>query len=214
MPSRLGRLVLLLATAGLAGCSRSALGFAQLTLGADEHLLRMARAERRWNWMLGEVERWPRHPGVHGPGFSPGRVKRLVEKGEIGPHNEYLFDPARSTRGAVLWLMTLVDRWTTDELPDGYGSFARGRLNQGKALSEQQLLDLVTASYNGGYSYVRDLVEEHGTAWTEHTNDEVADYLERVRRFTVLYQQAPAPEQRTTLRPGNRSEGRSPARAE
>lgn len=80
--------------------------------------------------------------------------------------------------------------WTTDGLPDGYGSFARTRLNRGKPLTEQQFFDLITASYNAGCAYVRSLVEEHRTAWVHHTNQESAEYLDRVRHYTLLYQRA------------------------
>ncbi|HEX9108074.1 MAG TPA: hypothetical protein VF832_12615, partial [Longimicrobiales bacterium] len=58
----------------------------------------------------------------------------------------------------------------------------------GTPLSELQLLDLATVSYNQGVEYVRALVLQWGPAWTGHLDPEPADYLERTRAYTKLFQ--------------------------
>lgn len=163
-------------------------GYAQLTHIADADMLAIARESTRWSWMLEELERWPRHPLVHRPDAEKTVTDSLTASGTIHAGNEYFFDPLTATRGAVFWIRLLAEVWSTDEFPGRYGSFARERLGGGNPLSEQELLSLVTVSYNRGYTYVRDLVERHGTEWTEHVNEEAADHLERIRFYTTLFQ--------------------------
>lgn len=163
-------------------------GYPQLTYIADADMLQIAREANEWMWMLEELERWPRHPLVHRPDASKTVTDSLTAIGIIDGSNEYFFNPLQATRGAVFWLRLLTEIWSEDEIPGRYGSLARERLRGGKELAEDDLLDLVTVSYNRGYTYVRDLVDRHGRDWTEHVNEEAADHLERIRVYTRLFQ--------------------------
>ena len=108
----------------------------------------------------------------------------------IHPGNEYFFNRVQAARGGTFWLRLLIEVWTQDEWPGQYGSFARQRLNDGRPLTEDQLLDLILVSYNRGYPYTRDLVERHGRDWLRHANEEATDYVERIRAYTVIFQKA------------------------
>jgi hypothetical protein len=168
--------------------SQAALGYAQLTFAADSDMRIITRADSLSGWMCREVRGWPRDPRFHAAPASPEAVRALVASGELRPQTEYLLDPRMAARAAVLWLRLLEVTWTADEWPGMYGDSARIRLNGGQRLSESQLLDLVTASYNLGYPEVWALVREHGTAWKDHLPPEPRDYVERIRAYTVLFQ--------------------------
>lgn len=164
-------------------------GLPQLTHIADADMRQMAEA-RDWRWMLPEIQGWPRHPAVHTPSATKARTDSLVSAGALHAGNEYFFNPELSSRASMFWLRLLVEVWTRDEWPGQYGTFARQRLNRGRPLTEDQLLDLVLVSYNRGYPYTHDLVERHGRDWLRYANEEATDYVERIRAFTVLFQQA------------------------
>lgn len=167
-------------------------GLPQLTYIADEDMRTMAEMPG-WRWMLPEVRSWPRHPAVHRPDAEKATTDSLIEAGVLHAGNEYFFNPELSARAGMFWLRLLVEVWTEDEWPGLYGSFARNRLNRGQPLTEDQLLDLVLVSYNRGYPYAKDLVERHGRDWLRHANEEARDYVDRIRNYTVLFQQAEAP---------------------
>lgn len=164
-------------------------GYPQLTYIADADMLQIAREAPEWSWMLAELETWPRHPLVHRPDAEKAVTDSLVAAGVIHPGNEYFFEPVTATRGAVFWIRLLAEIWTEDEFPGRYGSFARERLGAGNPVSGLDLLQLVTVSYNRGYTYVYDLIEEHGRAWTDHVNAEAADHLDRIGFYTRLFQE-------------------------
>lgn len=170
-------------------------GYPQMTHIADLDLRQMVSGTA-FSWMQPEVESWPRHPSVHAPDASRQRTLALIDQGAVTSENEYFFHRVRATRGGLLWLRLLANVWTSDAWPGMYGSFARQALNGGAPLTDAQLFDLVTVSYNRGYPWVRDLVGRFGPAWTSQLaaqgaeGIEAADYLERVRTFTVIFQQA------------------------
>jgi hypothetical protein len=181
----------------LAVSSAPALGIAQLTVSADSDM-RLMVTEYHFQWMTPEVSHWPRLARVHSATVSAPLVDSLLARGAVNARNEYLFDPGMSARAAVFWIRLLENKWTTDFWPGGYGSSARARLNGGKPLTREQMLDLVTVSYNRGYIEVKALVDKYGSGWTAHLAEltggraEAADYLERVRAYTVLLHGAPA----------------------
>jgi hypothetical protein len=170
-----------------------ALGYAQLTASADADLRAMVTAPA-FAWMRAEVEAWPRSPIAHAPGATKGMIDSLLRAGQLSARDEYLFDPTRSLRAAAFWLRLLENKWTSDDWPGGYGTFARRAVNGGTPLTEAQLFDLVTVSYNRGYVGVHALVARHGSSWTTHLDEfgsagaEAADYLERVRTYTLLFE--------------------------
>jgi hypothetical protein len=171
-----------------------ALGYAQLTASADADLRAMVTAPS-FAWMRAEVDAWPRSPAVHTAGATKAAIDSLLRAGRLTSRDEYLFDPTRSLRAAAFWLRLLENKWTSDVWPGGYGTFARQAINGGAPLTEEQLFDLVTVSYNRGYVGVHDLVARHGSAWTAHLDEfgaagaEAADYLERVRAYTALFEE-------------------------
>jgi hypothetical protein len=150
--------------------------------------------------MAPEVKRWPRAAGTREPGATTATIDSLLASGALSSRTEYLFDPVRSARAAVFWIRLLENKWTTDFWPGGYGTAARKRLNGGRDLTQHEMFDLVTTSYNRGYIEVRKLVDRYGPAWTSHLAElpggeaEAADYLERVRAYTALLQAGPAAE--------------------
>lgn len=168
---------------------RAALGYAQLTFAADSDARIITRADSLSGWMCREVRGWPRDPRFHAAPADPAAVRSLVSSGALGPRNEYLLDPRKSARAAVLWLRLLEVTWTEDGWPGMYGDSARLRLNGGAPLTDSQLLDLVAASYNAGYPDIWALVSRHGPAWKDHLPPEPRDYVERIRAYTVLFQQ-------------------------
>lgn len=179
----------------LAVSSAPALGLAQLTASADSDM-RLMVTEYHFQWMAPEVNGWARNPAVRAPSATAPRIDSLLARGAVSAPNEYLFDPGASARAAVFWIRLLENKWTTDFWPGGYGPAARRRLNGGTPLTERQMFDLVTVSYNRGYIEVKALVERYGAAWTSHLAEltggraEAADYLERVRSYTALLQGA------------------------
>lgn len=167
-------------------------GIAQLTNAADVDLLGITRESAAWRWAYDEVQRWPRSPLVHDALASKPRTDSLLASGALGPSTEYLFDPRTSTRAAVLWLRILAQVWTEDVWPGKYGTLAREKLAGGAPISESDLLALVTVSYNQGDRYVAALVQRYGRDWTQHLNDEAADYLDRISQYTGVFQRARA----------------------
>jgi len=182
----------------LAVSAAPALGLAQLTVRTDSDLKLMV-TEWHFEWMAPEVGAWPRSPLVHGGSPPKARIDSLLRAGAVGARNEYLFDPATALRAAAFWVRLLENKWTTDFWPGGYGPFVRQKLNGGRALSESQLIDLVTVSYNRGYIRVHDLVAKYGAGWKGHLDElgadgaEARDYLERVRAYTALFEGIAAP---------------------
>lgn len=177
----------------LAVSNAPALGLAQLTATADSDM-RLMVTEYHFQWMAPEVNGWARNATVHSPSASTSSVDSLLARGAVTSRNEYLFDPETSARAAVFWIRLLENKWTTDFWPGGYGPSARQRLNGGKPLTQHQMFDLVTVSYNRGYIEVKALVDKYGDGWVSHLTEltgaqaEAADYLERVRAYTGLLQ--------------------------
>lgn len=165
-------------------------GYPQMTHIADADLRAIAADAAAFRWMDAEVRAWPRHPAVHAADASRARTTELLRTGAVTPANEYLFDPVTSTRAAVMWLRVLRTVWTEDAWPGFHGRLARERLNGGRPLTDAQVLDLVTASYNQGHPLVADLVRRHGPSWTAHLPHEAADHLERIRHYTTRFQGA------------------------
>ena len=182
----------------LAVSTAPALGLAQLTARTDADL-RLMVTEWHFEWMAPEVNGWPRSPLVHDGSPGASRIDSLLRAGVLTARTEYLFDPATATRAAAFWVRLLENKWSTDFWPGGYGPFVRHQLNGGRALSESQLIDLVTVSYNRGYMRVHDLVAKYGAGWKGHLDElgadgaEARDYLERVRAYTALFEGLPAP---------------------
>jgi len=165
-------------------------GIAQITHIADLDLQIISREAPAFRWMYDEVRRWPRAAAVHDSAARKSRTDSLLARGSLGPRSEYLFDPRLAQRAALFWLRILGTIWTEDEWPGQHGALARARLAKGGALDERDLLALVTVSYNQGHPYVADLVQRHGRDWTKHLNAESADYLERITRYTEIFQRA------------------------
>ena len=181
----------------LAVSGAPALGIAQLTAAADSDM-RLMVTEYHFQWMAPELSRWPRAATVRAPGATTASIDSLLANGAVSSRTEYLFDPVSSARAAVFWIRLLENKWTTDFWPGGYGTAVRKRLNGGRHLTQHEMFDLVTISYNRGYIEVKKLVDRYGAAWTQHLAElpgseaEAADYLERVRTYTALLQAGPA----------------------
>jgi hypothetical protein len=169
-----------------------AYGIAQMTHVADADLQLITRDAPGWHWMYDEVRRWPRVAAVHDSLARKSQIDSLLASGVVNGKVEYLFDPRLSLRASLFWLRLLGHVWTEDVWPGAYGTLARTKLANGRALSESDLLALVTVSYNQGYPYAADLVERYGRDWTSHLNPESADYLERIAAYTAIFQRAKA----------------------
>lgn len=165
-------------------------GIAQMTHIADLDLQMISRETAAFRWMHDEVRGWPRSAVVHDSAARERRTDSMLASGRLGARSEYLFDPRLAQRASMFWLRILATVWTDDEWPGQYGALARGKLASGRALSEEDLLALVTVSYNQGHPYTADLVRQHGREWRRHLNAESKDYLERVTRFTEIFQRA------------------------
>jgi hypothetical protein len=166
-------------------------GVAQMTPIADLDLLRITVDDPRWHWLADEARSWPRNPIVHDTvTASKARTDSLLAAGAIDARNEYFFNPGTESRASMLWLRMLADIWRGDAVDRQAADVARNGLNRGKPLTDSQILDLVTVSYNQGYPYVMELIRRHGTDWTKHLNAESSDYLDRIRAYTVIFQNA------------------------
>lgn len=174
-----------------------ALGIAQLTPRADADLRAMTTSPS-FAWMALEVNGWPRDPAIHpdttAPPISADSVRARLARGAVTSRTEYLFDPALSTRAAEFWIKLLQTKWTSDTWPGGYGTFASQKLGGGQPVSGNRLFDLVTVSYNQGYVWTHDAVDRLGVEWVRRLPElgpagvEAADYLARVRAYTVALQ--------------------------
>ena len=175
----------------LAVSGAPALGIAQLTASADSDM-RLMVTEYHFQWMAPEVNGWPRASAARASSVNAATIDSLLARGTLTSRNEYLFDPVPSARAAVFWIRLLENKWTSDFWPGGYGPSVREWLNGGKPLTQHQMFDLVTVSYNRGYIEVKALVDKYGTDWVAHLAEltggraEAADYLERVRAYTAL----------------------------
>jgi hypothetical protein len=167
-------------------------GVAQMTPIADLDLLRLTTDDPRWQWLAAEARSWPRHPLVHDVHATKARTDSLLRANAIDARTEYFFNPGTESRASMLWLRMLADTWRGDAVDREAADVARNKLNKGGPLTDEQILDLVTVSYNQGYPYVVDLIRKYGTSWTKHLNAESADYLERIRNYTVIFQNAGA----------------------
>ena len=168
-----------------------AYGIAQITHIADLDLVEITRAAPAFRWMLAEVESWPRVKAVHDSAATRPRISSLLAQKSVTPANEYLFNPRSALRASTFWLRILATIWTEDTWPGMHGPLAREKLAAGKGpVSESDLLNLVTVSYNQGHPYVADLLTRYGREWTRHLNEEASDYLERIRVYTVIFQRA------------------------
>jgi hypothetical protein len=165
-------------------------GVAQMTPVADADLLRIAHDEPRWQWLASEASSWPRHPLVHDTLATKARTDGLLKANTIDAHTEYFFNPGTESRASMLWLRMLADTWRGDLSDRSLADVARQKLNKGKPLRDDQIFDLVTVSYNQGAYYVLDLVKKYGVSWTKHLNEESADYLDRIRMYTIIFQNA------------------------
>jgi hypothetical protein len=180
----------------LAVSGAPAIGLAQLTASADSDT-RLMVTEYHFQWMAPEVNAWPRAAAVRAPAASASSIDSLLAHGAVNARDEFLFDPVTSARAAEFWIRLLQNKWTTDFWPGGYGPAVRLRLNGGKPLTQRQMFDLVTVSYNRGYIEVKALVDRYGPDWTAHLSEltggraEAADYLERVRAYSALLQAPP-----------------------
>jgi hypothetical protein len=162
-----------------------AIGYAQITETADADMLQRVRDVP----CMHEAVSWPRHPVIHSPRITKARADSLIVRGDVNARTEYLLDPLLATRAAMFELRLMANIWRKHE---EYAPFARRVLNGGRPLTEDQVLDLVTVSYNQGYLYVHQLMERYGADWKQHLNPESRDYLERIRAYTTLFQQAPS----------------------
>ena len=165
-------------------------GVAQMTAIADLDLLRLTREDPRWTWLAAEARSWPRHPVVHDTTATKARTDSLVRAGVVHAGNEYFFNPGTESRAAMIWLRMLGDTWRGNAEDRASADVARNKLNGGGPLRDDQLFELVTVSYNQGYPYVVDLLQKHGTDWKKHLNAESSDYLDRIRLYTVIFQNA------------------------
>ncbi|MBA2685961.1 MAG: transglycosylase SLT domain-containing protein [Gemmatimonadaceae bacterium] len=170
-----------------------ALGLAQLTANADSDM-RLMVTEYHFQWMAPEVNRWPRAAAVRSPTATAAAIHSLLARGAVTSRTEFLFAPESSARAALFWVRLLENKWTTAFWPGGDGPAARAKLNGGRPLTQHQMFDLVTVSYNRGYIEVKALVDRYGADWVSHLSEltggqaEAADYLERVRAYTTLLQ--------------------------
>ena len=150
-----------------------------------------------FQWMAPEVNRGARSAVLRSNAITALAIDSMLARGSLTSRQDYLLSPTLSARAAVFWIRLLENKWTTDFWPGGYGTAARKRLNAGKPLTNHQMFDLVTISYNRGYIQVKSLVDRYGPAWTSHLAElpggeaEAADYLERVRTYASLLQAAP-----------------------
>lgn len=175
-----------------------ALGIAQLTRRADADLRAMT-VSPSYAWMASEVNGWPRDPAIHSdttmPSLPADSVRARLARGAITSRTEYLFDPVLSARAAEFWIKLLETKWTSDTWPGGYATFVNQKLGKNRRpITADQVTDLVIVSYNQGYVWTHDAVDRLGVDWVRRLPElgapgiEAADYLARVRAYTLALQ--------------------------
>ena len=102
-----------------------AFGLAQITHVADLDMRQVTARVETWEWMVAEVESWPRDPRVHTPDVAEAATDSLLAARALGPSTEYLFDPLRAARAGVFWLRLLADAWLGGSWAGDQGEAAR-----------------------------------------------------------------------------------------
>ncbi len=145
-----------------------ALGLTQITAPAETHILED----------LGErASNWPRYPGLSD--MNPLRIKALVALGKINEKNEWRLSHDRSIQGGISYLKYIEQYWSSFE-----------PLTQRKLASldfsskENEMVNLILASYNSGPYRVRRNLDKLGTNWLEAQNlGEARKYVHNVKSY-------------------------------
>ncbi|HEX8691751.1 MAG TPA: carbohydrate binding domain-containing protein [Longimicrobium sp.] len=183
-------------------------GYTQITHGADQGLLDRTTWMPEIGWMRSYLLSLPRDPRVHSYSATEANTESLLASGEINSRNSYFFNPRDNTQVGVYDLRQLETTWRTHEtwtdgsgvVHEGYATRARQVLNGGNPVTEAQMLELVTVSYNAGMTFVFDRLGAYGAGWVQSLEGyppgtreyEASDYLERVKHYTVIFQDVAA----------------------
>tara|TARA_R110000868_G_scaffold163335_1_gene395488 strand:- start:13817 stop:14908 length:1092 start_codon:yes stop_codon:yes gene_type:complete len=145
-----------------------ALGLTQITAPAETHVLQD----------LGErAAAWPRYPGISQ--MNPLRIKALIALGRINEKNEWRLAHDRSIQGGIAYLKYIEQYWS---------SFSPMVQRQLASLDperrQNELVDLILASYNSGPYRVRRNLDRLGTDWlSAHNLGEARKYVHNVKSY-------------------------------
>ncbi|PIP90975.1 MAG: hypothetical protein COW01_14480 [Bdellovibrionales bacterium CG12_big_fil_rev_8_21_14_0_65_38_15] len=145
-----------------------ALGLTQITAPAETHILED----------LGErASNWPRYPGLSE--MNPLRIKALVALGKINERNEWRLSHDRSIQGGISYLKYIEQYWSSFD-PLVQRKLASLDTNK----KDNEMVDLILASYNSGPYRVRRNLDKLGTNWLEATNlGEARKYVHNVKSY-------------------------------
>ncbi len=135
-----------------------AMGLTQVTTLAQTEILR-------------NYKDWPRYPGIDD--MTAAKIKYLILKGTVNAQNEWRLDNEKSIRGGLAYVKMLAERWNTPE-----------NLEKIRAISDDPVIaqtQLILASYNSGYSRVKQAVDTLGKDWMKSSElGEARRYVNRI----------------------------------
>lgn len=127
----------------LAVSSAKALGLTQIT---DVALQQIEK----------KTSQWPRRDLSS---VSPVEVKEQIATGDLGSHSDWRLEPSMSLKGGASYLKYILSFWNSKE--------NKSLLNEAKITSDEQITDIVLASYNSGPERVKRIVLKSRDKWNQ-----------------------------------------------
>lgn len=148
--------------------SAKALGLTQITAPAETHILEDLGAR---------AATWPRYPGLRE--MNPLRIRALIALGRINATNEWRLADERSIQGGISYLKYIQQYWSSfTPLVD------RSLASLATEDKQDEMVNLILASYNSGPYRVRKNLDQHGTKWLEAKNlAEAKKYVHNVKSY-------------------------------
>jgi soluble lytic murein transglycosylase-like protein len=139
-----------------------AMGLTQVTSLAETEILK-------------KFKDWPRYPGLDE--MSSAQVKLLILRGTINAKNEWRLDDEKSIQGGIAYLKLLNERWNSPENLAKIQSISQAT-SEDPVIAQTQL---ILASYNSGYSRVKQAVDTLGKDWMKSAElGEARKYVNRI----------------------------------
>ena len=111
--------------------------------------------------------------------MNPLRIKALVALGKINEKNEWRLSHDRSIQGGISYLKYIEQYWSSFD-PLVQRKLASLDTNK----KDNEMVDLILASYNSGPYRVRRNLDKLGTNWLEATNlGEARKYVHNVKSY-------------------------------
>jgi hypothetical protein len=148
-----------------------AMGLTQVTSLAETEILK-------------NFKDWPRYPGIDQ--MTSAKVKYLILRGSMSSQNEWRLDNEKSIRGGLAYVKILAERWNSPE-----------NIERIKVISAEDPIvlqtQLILASYNSGYSRVKQAVDTLGKDWMKSPElGEARKYVNRIFSYCNHFSESEA----------------------